>query len=356
MALHFNRNVPLEERSLLSYNKEEFLDEEGKEENKELTKLITNKKIGYSFPDKDGNQIFYLNPILDKLVCTIKVEDWKHQKFIRETIISRVKDCDFPHWTATNPHFYSKTFYANICKITPPGNCGFIVLRASPKKNSIGHFIKLEMNPNNLGEKGISFLIKSLGEILPKEMYGAETFRGAKITKYDVAVDIINSPLTDAYFTHRWKGKSLIIKSAKGKVESLYGGKTKTRGYKIKLYDKKQEQLDKNKQPIYKTYEHIRFEIMMGQGSRVENFEKIKNPFENVKFLNTNTLPLPGEPVYSKFILDSCKLQEFYMTISQLPSPLEIEFRKFFSDSIKATWKPNLLWQSWPDYLTKIGL
>lgn len=312
--------------------------------------LVPDNLIAYKIKTLNGEPVYFLKPILDKLTLLINIPDEGDQLGLRSLLFILAKDEQSPHWESAGKNFYKGKKYANICKIIPPGSQDFITINIAPKDGkALKHFIKIEMNPNKLGFTGVKFFKQCLEEWFCDQIDVQDFLKSARISRYDIAFDFLNASFSQLLMTHDFGGKSLIFQGQKCLIETIYGGKKKTFPYSVYLYDKRKQLIDKGYPPKFGNIPHLRLEIRRPKGPAFEKLENCNNPFLKVKLFHKGMFLPSGKKHVWELFIDSCLIRGIESATAVLPREEKEIFSKGLIESSSKFWQPCDIWKHWPE-------
>jgi hypothetical protein len=161
-----------------------------------------------------------------------------------------------------------------------------VLVQAGPKKKTTTHSLRLEFNPAALGSPGIAFLKAQLETLVLEGLSFSDIITKGKVTRVDIAVDIVGVHLADLLILVNSGGKQHWYLSAKGKLETGYlGMKTGDKNAKWKTYNKRQEIKDHSTSPKEQAYgglSHTRVEYRYATNKPFLELDTLENRFNEI--------------------------------------------------------------------------
>jgi hypothetical protein len=156
-----------------------------------------------------GNAVYVLRPKLDKLSLVFNVERESHRKTIKGLLLSAVKDEQVPWYQEAKSAGQAKKYNVEAL-LTPPDGKHPILIQVDPKKKKEPKpaFMRFEFNPYKLGKKGLAFFKENLSEFLLDQIKYDDLKKDGKLTRLDIACDLVNVQLGDLVFRSLKPGKS----------------------------------------------------------------------------------------------------------------------------------------------------
>lgn len=186
--------------------------------------------------------VYFLQPKIDGLTVVLPIKDKSAQAAIMSHLIGLVKEQEQPFSEAKKP--YPSGYQKNVDLIDPSSG-ERILLQAKPKKPGF-NFMRFDFNPAKLGKHGISFLKKSLAYGFPGIFDYSDVATAGKVTRLDVACDVLNCSISNLLVRRKGGGKSHAYFGIDDEIETIYLGISK--GQKNSgnyAYNKRQDLRDK---------------------------------------------------------------------------------------------------------------
>lgn len=224
--------------------------------------------------------------------------------------------------------------------------------------------LRLEWNPRKAGVEGFERLRSLVAHDLFVDPQGAlEWFQGARITRLDIAVDILGV-----------ERPSLFVRLPDQKKVQTYGRWTsgiETTNHKpseggkgtggLSAYDKRQEQSDKKpgKEPMFGQFAHQRIErrfVMTGGkqpllGYLADEPDRLTGPM--IRLLRD----LPGGPSKTdQQIAAGAVLWIGWKKMSHSLQGPQLQAWKILRKHDTAFWDTGLIWKHWPEAVAAVGL
>ena len=169
------------------------------------------------------------------------------------------------------------------------GANGQALVQANPFKPSDA-FVRMEWNPAKIGLEGHEHL-KALASTFLPDGYNGIVQHG-KITRANIALDIDGININDLHFVPRSPLRSTIYKDAKGRIETLYLGNTKSFRY-WRIYDKARHL------KLPQGEELTRIERVHRTGIPLNTIGSLDNPFDKITVCDSHMVTvIPHIPAY----------------------------------------------------------
>lgn len=196
-----------------------------------------------------------------------------------------------------------------------PGSPVVIGLSTRPDESKSTYRLRLEFNPNSLGSVGLRqleeafddlFINKAASASLPIISFDKLLARTNR-SRMDVAVDIVGVPVGDLIVRHNKPGKWSFYSSEDGAHETVTkwtAPRVAKPRPRLRVYDKRQEQLDRGLEPRFGAIPHTRVELRIYGTGRAPliRLPQLSNPFRG---LSLGYTPLAGggeTPLWRLFV------------------------------------------------------
>jgi hypothetical protein len=188
----------------------------------------------------------------------------------------------------------------------------------------------------------------------------ADIVANGKVTRVDIAVDIVGVHLADLLITTKNAGKQHWYLSDKGKLETGYLAMTTSdKNAKWTTYNKRQQLKDSLHPPATQAYgglSHTRVEYRATPMKTFPSLGSIKNPFTEISLAYPNA-PKGVKPYAWTFFIDSCMRRGQPAALAMLPNgKLRTSYQKALVAAHASSWRPGKIWESWPDALLNSAL
>ena len=302
----------------------------------------------YGYNRDDGYKVNIKYPVIDKLSVTFPVDDDDRAAF-DEILMDIHKDhSDFQSKTAIGSRYKLNMDWTD----QPTGEK--VVIQCKPK--TAKNYVRFELNPALLGADGMKrfkemfHLTLSLGNYPYKSII--ET---GHITRADIAVDMINVPIHDLIIAGKGSGKSVKFIGLAGDLETDYLDKPKDKPSYKKVYNKQKQQSDLNLEEDFGGVHHTRVEYNH-KGAEFGKFRSIQNPFKKFKVIHPVIKPKNIDDWIWQLFLNSCRLKGVDRSLELLPDDIRPPCKKALEKARAQTWKPEILWEKWEEYLMSSGV
>jgi hypothetical protein len=203
-----------------------------------------------------------------------------------------------------------------------PSSGDSVLVQAGPKKKTTTHTLRLEFNPAALGSSGIAFLKTQLESLVPDGLSFVDIITNGKVTRVDIAVDIIGIHLADLLLSMNSGGKQHWYLSAEGKPETGYLGMKKSdTNAKWVTYNKRQQIKDSSSSLAEQAYgglSHTRIEYHAKPNKPFFALNTVTNPFNEIS-LAFPKAPKGVKPYAWTFFIDSCVRRGQPAALAMLP-------------------------------------
>lgn len=321
------------------------------------TQKIKLQLIANAYKYKVGGlyNVYVQGPLIDKISITVPVADKETREKIQHSLVSMAGDQDEPQFEFAS---VVKTNYAHAINCTPPGANDKILIQVVPKKITTTGFLRFEFNPTKIGGENLAMFKELLFELSYTELSWADVIKAGRVTRLDVAIDMINAPTSDLLIESHVPGKSHVYFSQSGNVETSYVGLKKPgKASDQKVYDKLQEETDKNIDPGYSGVFRTRVEITLKAGNqKLSNLEGTKNLFKRITVIHPGDPPKSADPLLWTLYLDSCRFRGIDNATALIPNAIGKNFQAQLETAGEQTWQPEKIWSRWAKALEKTGL
>jgi Type I restriction enzyme HindI endonuclease subunit-like, C-terminal len=202
---------------------------------------------------------------------------------------------------------------------------------------------RVEFNPSKLSKAGLDDLMVFLTSIIDPDPL--EFFRGGRITRCDVAIDLPGFHLEDIIVRTSRMQKHGVYADRHGQVQSTYLGTP--RSSRVVAYEKPLEG---------SLLTRLRLERRLKPRCYGYEVAKLKNPFTKVMLLPADFLEGCGIGIPSQFIADSFRIGGLNRALLPLDPAQRKALRKAYKGAVSLL--PNLdeAWAAWPGVLIGCGL
>ena len=303
-------------------------------------------------PPPIKGQVAVLKPIIDKISITYIIADPDLRKALIESLLQEIEAGG--HWHH-GPFKIGGVAYKASAQLVFPSSGHTVRVQAGPTKKTTTHHLRLEFNPTALGAPGIAFLKAQLEALVLDGLSFADIIVNGKVTRVDIAVDIVGVHLADLLVTTKTEGKQHWYLSDKGKPETGYLGMKKgDKNAKWTAYNKRQQLKDNPNHPETQAYgglSRTRIEYRAAPMKAFPELVSLKSPFTEI------SLAYPKAPKGVKsyewtFFIDSCVRRGQTAALAMLPGgKLRNIYQKSLDTAHESFWRPGKIWEAWPDAL-----
>lgn len=328
---------------------------------KEGKALIELKEIAYQVGLEPGVTAYVTRPRVDKISMTYHVEDQELRKAIEHSLIQYVSPLSGHSFINFKDNKGGVKYAVNV-KYVAPGTEESVLIQAGPKtanKNANPAFLRFEFNPYKFGFDNLSVFKKVLAEFCYQEVTYSSLLQQARVTRVDVACEFINVPTAQVFCRYHKPAKWHVYFSSDGVAETIYMGMTaKQKWANAKIYNKLQEQVDKELPLDFQGLDHMRVEVRSAKKPMLKDLGSLNNPFGAVElfFPRLTMPPKKTETHFWSMFMDSCRMRGIEGALDLLPSEIRKDFAKHLEESKVAIWKPDQVWAKWDQALEDSGL
>ncbi len=297
-------------------------------------------------------------PIIDRMSFTFPVTDTLMRKCVRSWLLAESKKpgSSVNKWTKLQDwgsQQYHHSFAINCSKGTP-------VLLQIEAENPGTAFLRVEFNPNAIGPNGMGIFQDSLSKMFGGAFTYLDIAAGCKVTRFDVAVDLVNIDVEDLLITTTKPGKTMSYFSLAGKKETAYLN-IKKKGSNLYVYDRKAliEKLfvEGSGQPSeFGEAPYTRIECRVKPDKPITSLPKSHNPFKKIGLIDIEAPASPEAEHHWRLFQDSCRYRGVAGALNQLPEGTRDEYQAALDAVSGDLWRPQKLWEHWEDTLTKSGV
>ncbi len=299
--------------------------------------------------------VYFLQPKIDGLTVVFPVKNQSAQAAIVSHLMGIVDEPDKHFSEAKKP--YPSGYQKNI-DLTDPNSGERILIQAKPKKPG-GSFLRFDFNPAKLGVQGISFLKKSLAYAFPAIFDYSDLATTGKVTRLDVACDVVNCSISDLLVRRKGGGKSHAFFGIDDEIETIYLGIPKGQKNSANYaYNKRQDLRDKGlpKQFSGIPYTRIETRIKNPQCPVTSLTALNKNPFDEFEVFLPTLAKAPEQEHHWTFFTDSCWHRGIEAALEVLPDKMRKKYASALKQSTDGFWQPAKLWAAFPSALKETGL
>ncbi|PCJ61498.1 MAG: hypothetical protein COA65_00620 [Rhodospirillaceae bacterium] len=313
--------------------------------------------IGNSYERLDGSDVHLLRPKIDYLSVVYDVTDKDDQEGIVSNLVGIKKDAGVPY--AKDPPKSSNLFKGYEIELSlfhePSGS--YIDVQARPTSKKQKKFMRFQFIPSVLGKEGLSFMKDELTSIFNDEMAYEKIATQGKVTRVDVACDIINAQISELLFRPRKKGKRHAYYSQEGALETIYMGvKKKDKNSDLYAYDKALQQEEDEIGQTYQGVVHTRVEFRVKTQVPIVKLASLASPLSKLDVFDCVAVAPPEKDHNWWHFVDSCRHRGIDGALDILPDGKRKLYKAALNKSLHTMWNPEKLWSYWPDVLKKSGL
>ena len=325
----------------------------------------------YEYERGGDSKGYVLNPKIDFMIVTLKVEDSETRKSIATHISQMLMDRDEPQY---------ETYYVKHLPNKAKGNYhgfthnlkisdlpGLAAIQFKPKNRSYND-LKITIIPSQWTSKHVEQFWNTIYAISSGNIDTDYIIKYGKITRLDWAIDFINVDTSDFLIekVSKNKRKNVTYYGSEGGVETSYigpnGQKLSPQNFKAYIYDKHTKSKEDKEKPIYGDLLHMRLEIRLLKQSlsdmTLKSFYqlsgKAKNRFAPYKLTDFFAVSRQAADPQWHMFGDSCKVRGVDTALSMLSTRTRATYKKRLTNAQSVCWKPDLAWKAIPKHMKKI--
>ena len=208
------------------------------------------------------------------------------------------------------------------------GGCPFVLLQITHPKLSKRQ-ARIEYNPLYLTETAEEYLDVQFLELFGMGFY--EFLYHARFTRVDWCREIMLRDVEDYLFRAKWSKVTQCFFNAKGKLETLYLGRSSST--QIIVYDKSKELYGEDAEQGM-----IRVEARCKINLTIHGLAAMKNPFERVDVFSIGCKNPPYGTAHWRAFRDSCRLRGITNAIKMQPADHRAKLKKMLCDHAVLWW------------------
>ena len=312
-------------------------------------------EVAYSTAVADHQRVIVLRPKIDKLTLVFDVDQELREALVQfisqapkldeEGQVSYASAAQLPgaryKW---NVEFKSKTLGEKV------------LVQAVPKVKNAKHTFRIEMNPAKLGRNGLKIFREQFHEFMFTAISFPQVIEVAKVTRLDLAVDVIGVQIGELLLELRKPGKWHAYHAEDGLMETIYLGiKSKSNSTRW-AYDKLKQLEETGATPLHGTADHTRIEARCKTMRTVMELQKLNNPLSKLRVLFPSVGKPPEEPHHWRLFVDSCRHRGIANALALIPKPVREAYAVTLEGTMKHIWRSDKLWETWPDVIASSGL
>jgi len=277
-------------------------------------------------------------PILDKLSYVLSVSSIAEEKLIRDALISLnvCKECR----RVSRPLYFDSFAFFDESGLSAP-----ITIQCSPRNLSQKAFLRVDYNPAKVAT---SYIASYLDFIVPG---GYERIvEDAKITRFDVAVDVLGVDISEL-IVYPGKCRKSQIFFNKNKTQSEYYGDRKS-PWSLIVYDKIAEEKAHGAKCSVTSNSNkcTRIEARVkpkGGDLLLKDLGKAGNQFSQISISQYSSIVSKRQPL--QMALEISKHTNLKNGLSFLEPYQKKQFIKLIKTYKCGWWNPYLIWTGWQD-------
>lgn len=310
---------------------------------------IPQSRIAYGVKSKKG--VFVLNPIIDTISITAKIDDPKIAQHVAYLVNKGNQEGGLPLFSLKGLGKYKKKElgkYKESAILKIDKETGALVQVGLPDNPCA---IRIEFNPDHFSQKAIDKMGGYLKE-MSKDAFGLGWFiKFGTITRVDIAVDILGIKFNDLVVQLRDDRKVELFVDKESGLQTVTSLLDK--GFKNMAYNKRVEIKENGKHSEFEDYPRCRIEWRIGRTKKkLVSLGDIKCPWNSASVFFPPPLPPAGvaDHVWRLF-WDVWRFRGREYALSQLPSPLMEKFKDVADDPNYQIWRAKELWSKLPNSL-----
>lgn len=315
--------------------------------------------IAYSYIRPNAFEVTVSKPIIDGLAFTVPVPTSLESHVLKklEALASESGGLADKVFAATKANKNGSTKYLRSYEMAFKQANVLVQVKPQSKTNN---FLRVELNPGLLQPLELKLVWELLSGVSENQISEGMLAEEAKVTRIDVAVDILNIDPEDILIDHKFTGKTNAYFGSGGKIETVYLNK-KSKGSTTYLYDKKVQAQETGKSldagvNQYGEAKYTRFECRVQTQKPFKKLASLKNPLTKVELVDMDGCVAPGEPHVWALFQDACRYRGLVGALKLLPTKERGEFHKVIKKSSDLLWRPDDIWVFWKNSLETNGL
>lgn len=330
----------------------------GKTQSDQHHKLQTSA-IAYSYTRPNGYQVTVFKPIIDALTFTVPIP--KQLEVLLEKRLGQLASGS--GGLADKVSIAAKAEKKGSTKYQRSYEVAYeqskVLLQIKPNSET-SNFLRVEINPWRLTSSEINGVWEVLSGISEGHLSKMVVAEAAKVTRIDIAIDMLNIDPEDILVSHTFAGKTNAYFGGNGKIETIYFDK-KTKASTTYLYDKKIQMKETGKPTHagpndYGDAKYTRLERRVQTQKPIKNLVSLKNPLKQLDLLDMDGCETPGEPHVWRLFQDACRYRGLVAALELLPAKEREDFQKVIEKSSGLLWRPDNIWSFWKNSLASSGL
>lgn len=237
------------------------------------------------------------------------------------------------------------------------GNKATLRLFGKPSNKMAGP-VRLEFNPRRFDADSPAKLLEAWKKLSLNQVNLSALLYDARVTRVDVAVDVLNLPFHDLVVTSKKVRQTRTYGSNDASVETLqfFTDKTGKRRAKLQVYDKQKQLIAKDRKPKWGDTPHIRIEAScVSTNGLWRNLSTLKFPFAGFEFRRVPSIASPLSDELRRFA-DSGRFRGWSDALHLMPqakqSKVQLAFDKLPQDLVNE----SQLWKHWLSAIEKAHL
>ena len=318
---------------------------------------LTAQAYSYTRPTKF--QVAVMRPKVDRIAVTYPVTSQEDRTAIRDHFKGLADDpgathvCKWSKMKRWGSVKYARSYGLYVGQ-------GERVLVQCTAENVDVAFLRMEFNPARIGSDGVAQFWSTLAEVTGGKVKHEDVAACGRVTRLDIAVDLINIDLEDLLVGTPKPGVTMGYFGLTGKAETKYLNVNK-RGSNLYVYDRR-ERLRKLQEegigdgPEYGDAKHTRVEVRTRADKPITSLGGLQNRLKRVDLIDIEAAEPPEKQHHWRLFQDSCRYRGLAAALAQLP----VDVRKQYTAAIDAVsgelWQPEMLWSLWPETIHESGL
>ncbi len=299
-----------------------------------------------------------LKPKIDRLSVTLAVDNPAASKKIRKHL-SELATSATPILTAWKKRKgWGSGKYDLSFDMTLGGDKHVLVQCANAK--SPVSLLRFEFNPDAIGPAGVKQFRTQLPEITGGLVSYDQLAHAGKVTRLDLAIDLVNIDIEDLLISTPKPGVSNAYFGLTGKAETKYLNVNK-RGSDLYVYDRKTHLQKLQADGVgagseFGQAKYTRVEVRAIPNKPIVQLEKLHNRLKRIGLLDIEAAEPPEQPHHWRLFQDACRYRGLAGALALLPDGVRGQYEDAVTEIEASLWRPELIWSKWPEALVKIGL
>jgi hypothetical protein len=259
------------------------------------------------------------------------------------------------------------SYYEYNLRFTPSGSKNSVFIQLAPTKSeSKLDFIKFDFNPSHFDKKALAEIRAFIADTfqtataITSEVTYEDIIASSILRRVHVAIDVLGTRPSDIVVNIIKNGipfpcKTNTFNSDTGRVETIYLDAKMGEYSKRKVYDKRTEQIESGKTPIYGDCLHSRYESCLNK-TTFDKVANIQNPCGRITLSVLDYKRFKKLSHVSRLFMRRAIDRTLDKALEKIPAAHHLKFKQCYNEIVLKAWDAETIWSHWKNAVKSSGL